>query len=117
ELARRLTDATREVDVVTRFGGEEFALILPKTPVHGTMRLAGKVREVVAKEPFIAGTASIAVTVSVGAASYPDHGLSGPDLLAAADAALYKAKENGRNRVEEAEPGGRQAPRGAGATR
>ena len=109
ELARRLTDATREVDVVTRFGGEEFALILPKTPVQGTMRLAGKVREVVAKEPFAAGDASIEVTVSVGAAAYPDHGLSGPDLLAAADAALYKAKENGRNRVEEAEPGGRRA--------
>ena len=59
ELARRLTDATREVDVVTRFGGEEFALILPKTPVQGIMRLAEKVREVVANEPFAAGNASI----------------------------------------------------------
>src|SRR4029077_5646301 len=55
ELARRLTDATREVDVVTRFGGEEFALILPKTPVQGTMRLAAKVREVVGGEAFGAG--------------------------------------------------------------
>jgi diguanylate cyclase (GGDEF)-like protein len=117
EVARRLTDATREVDVVTRFGGEEFALILPKTPVQGTMRLASKVREVVAAEPFAAGAASIPVTVSVGAAAYPDHGLSGPDLLAAADAALYQAKANGRDRVEEAEPGGRPAPRGAGAGR
>jgi diguanylate cyclase (GGDEF)-like protein len=117
EVARRLTDATREVDVVTRFGGEEFALILPKTPVQGTMRLAAKVREVVAAEPFAAGAASIPVTVSVGAAAYPDHGLSGPDLLAAADAALYQAKANGRDRVEEAEPGGRPAPRGAGAGR
>ena len=117
ELARRLTDATREVDVVTRFGGEEFALILPKTPVPGTMRLASKVREVVADEPFAAGNALIPVTVSVGAAAYPDHGLSGTDLLAAADGALYRAKANGRDRVEEAEPGGRPAPRGAGASR
>jgi diguanylate cyclase (GGDEF)-like protein len=117
ELARRLTEATREVDVVTRFGGEEFALILPKTPVRGTLRLAEKVREVVAHEPFAAGNASIPVTVSVGAASYPDHGLSAADLLAAADAALYRAKENGRDRVEEAESGGRPAPRGAGANR
>lgn len=117
ELARRLTDATREVDVVTRFGGEEFALILPKTPVQGTMRLAAKVREVVADEPFAAGAASIPVSVSVGAAAYPDHGLSAADLLAAADAALYRAKANGRNRVEEAEPGGRPAARGAGASR
>ena len=117
ELARRLTDATREVDVVTRFGGEEFALILPKTPVQGMMRLAAKVREVVANEPFVAGSASIPVTVSVGAAAYPDHGLSAGDLLAAADAALYRAKENGRDRVEEAEPGGRPAPRGERAAR
>ena len=117
ELARRLKDATREVDVVTRFGGEEFALILPKTPVQGTLRLAQKVREVVANEPFAVGTVSIPVTVSVGAAGYPDHGLSGADLLAAADAALYRAKGNGRNRVEEAEAGGRPAPRGAGANR
>ncbi|MBV8234334.1 MAG: GGDEF domain-containing protein, partial [Acidimicrobiia bacterium] len=117
ELARRLTDATREVDVVTRFGGEEFALVLPRTPVQGTRRLADKVREVVADEPFAAGSVSIPVTVSVGAAAYPDHGLSTVDLLAAADAALYRAKENGRNRVEEAEPGGRTTPRGAGAAR
>jgi len=110
ELARRLTEATREVDVVTRFGGEEFALILPKTPVQGTLRLAEKVREVVANEPFSAGNASMPVTVSVGAAGYPAHGLSAAELLAAADAALYRAKENGRNRVEEAEPGGRRAP-------
>jgi len=117
ELARRLTDATREVDVVTRFGGEEFALILPKTPVQGTLRLAEKVREVVSNEPFATGNASIPVTVSVGAAGYPDHGLSTADLLAAADAALYRAKENGRNRVEEAESGGRPTRRGAGASR
>jgi two-component system cell cycle response regulator len=117
ELARRLTDATREVDVVTRFGGEEFALILPKTPVVGTVRLGEKVREVVANEPFAAGNASILVTVSVGAAGYPDHGLSAADLLGAADAALYRAKEKGRNRVEEAEPGGRVTARGAGANR
>jgi len=84
ELARRLTDATREVDVVTRFGGEEFALILPKTPVQGTLRLAEKVREVVANEPFSAGNASMPVTVSVGAAGYPAHGLSAAELLAAA---------------------------------
>jgi diguanylate cyclase (GGDEF)-like protein len=118
EVARRLTDATREVDVVTRFGGEEFALILPKTPVPGTMRLANKVREVVAEQPFRAGDVSIPLTVSVGAACYPEHGLSGPELVAAADAALYRAKAGGRDRVEEAEPGGRATIRGgAGAGR
>jgi diguanylate cyclase (GGDEF)-like protein len=117
ELARRLTDATREVDVVTRFGGEEFALILPKTPGQGAMRLGAKVHDVVGSEPFTVGNEFIAVTVSVGVASYPEHGLSASDLLVAADGALYRAKEGGRDRVEEADPGGRGAPRGAGIGR
>ena len=65
----------------------------------------------------MAGNASVPVTVSVGVACYPDHGLSATDLVAAADAALYRAKERGRDRVEEAEPGGRGAARGAGVGR
>jgi diguanylate cyclase (GGDEF)-like protein len=111
ELAQRLTDATREVDVLTRYGGEEFALILPKTGVDGAMRLAEKVKEMVAAQPFRAGDTVVPVTVSIGTASYPDHGLSVVDIIAASDAALYRAKAGGRNRVEEARPDGRTAVR------
>jgi diguanylate cyclase (GGDEF)-like protein len=114
ELARRLTDATREVDVVTRYGGEEFALILPKTGVDGALRLAEKVRQVMVAEPFLAGDAVVPVSVSIGAAAYPDHGLSVAEIVAAADAALYRAKAAGRNRVEEARPEGSTAMRSAG---
>jgi diguanylate cyclase (GGDEF)-like protein len=114
ELARRLTEATREVDVVTRYGGEEFALILPKTGVDGAMRLAEKIKEAMVAEPFAAGDALVPVSVSIGVAAYPDHGLSVPEIISAADAALYRAKAGGRDRVEEARPEGKAPMRSAG---
>jgi len=108
ETARRLTDATREVDIVARPGGDEFTLLLPKTGVAGALRLADKIRSAIGDRPFELDGASAAVSVSVGVASYPEHGSSGKELLAAADSALYRAKAGGRNRVEQAQgdPGG-----------
>jgi diguanylate cyclase (GGDEF)-like protein len=102
DLARRLTDATREVDVVARYGGEEFALILPKTSLSGAAVLADKVRETIGREPFVVEGTAIPVTISAGVAGYPDHGTTVRELVAAADAALYRAKAGGRNRIEEA---------------
>jgi diguanylate cyclase (GGDEF)-like protein len=110
ELARRLTEATREVDLVARWGGDEFTLLLPNTGIAGAIRLAEKIRHAVASEPFRVEGAELDITVSVGVAAYPEHGSSGKDLVAAADAAMYRAKAGGRNRVEHAKvaetPGG-----------
>jgi len=110
ELARRLTEATRDVDVVARWGGDEFTLLLPNTGVAGAILLAEKVRHAVASEPFRVEGAELHITISVGVAAYPEHGSSGKDMVAAADAAMYRAKAGGRNRVEHAkvaqEPGG-----------
>ena len=110
ELARRLTEATREVDVVARWGGDEFTLLLPNTGIGGAIRLGEKVRSAVADEPFQVEGAALHITISVGVAAYPEHGSSGKDLVAAADAAMYRAKAGGRNRVEHAKvsepPGG-----------
>ena len=112
ELARRLTEATREVDVVARWGGDEFTLLLPNTGVAGAIRLAEKVRHAVASEPFRVEGGELNITISVGVAAYPEHGSSGKDLVAAADAAMYRAKAAGRNRVEHAKvtgtPGGQR---------
>jgi two-component system, cell cycle response regulator len=104
ELARRLQDVTRSVDVVARFGGEEFALILPRTPLEGAMLVAEKIRTAVARSQFDAMGQEIPVTVSVGAAAYPDSGVDPRTLLAAADEALYEAKATGKNRVVRAAP-------------
>ncbi|MDQ2825499.1 MAG: sensor domain-containing diguanylate cyclase [Actinomycetota bacterium] len=109
ELARRLTEAVREVDLVARWGGDEFTLLLPKTGLAGAGLLAEKIRTAVGTVPFRVDTGSLNLTISVGVAAYPEHGSSGKDLVAAADAAMYRAKAGGRNRVEHAyvvrEPG------------
>ena len=105
ELARRLTEAVREVDVVARWGGDEFTLLLPKTGLTGALLLAEKIRAAVGNAPFRVDTGSLDITISVGVAAYPEHGSSGKDLVAAADAAMYRAKAGGRNRVEHAVAG------------
>ena len=102
ELARRLTEAVREVDVVARWGGDEFTLLLPKTALPGALLLAEKIRSAVVNAPFRVDGGSLDVTISVGVAAYPEHGSSGKELVAAADAAMYRAKAHGRNRVEHA---------------
>jgi diguanylate cyclase (GGDEF)-like protein len=94
--------ATRSSDFAGRNGGEEFAILLPDTEIPVALRIAERVRAAIA-EMSLPGT-DVAVTVSVGVAGYPEHA-STPDRLARmADAALYLAKRQGRNRVELAEP-------------
>jgi diguanylate cyclase (GGDEF)-like protein len=105
ELARRLSEAVREVDLVARWGGDEFTLLLPKTGLAGALLLAEKIRAAVADAPFRVDTGALDITISVGVAAYPEHGAAGKDLMAAADAAMYRAKARGRNRVEHAVAG------------
>jgi len=98
ELATRIKGTIREVDILARYGGEEFVLILPETNLEGAVQAAGKICELVRQRRFgAAGEVPIRVTVSVGVAVYPDHGISGTELVRTADAALYQAKEAGRD--------------------
>ena len=97
-----LRGTIRSRDFCGRNGGEEFAILLPDTEIQGALRIAQRVRTAIA-EMSLPGT-DVAVTASIGVAGYPDHA-STPDRLARlADAALYLAKRQGRNRVELAEP-------------
>jgi len=87
----------RPADMVARFGGEEFAVLLPGTDTAGALQVAEHIRVTVAREADGAGTA---VTVSIGAATvWPQAGSNDVDLIAAADSALYAAKAAGRDRV------------------
>jgi diguanylate cyclase (GGDEF)-like protein len=98
ELATRVKGAIREVDTLARYGGEEFVLILPETDLEGATLAAGKICEIVRQRRFgAAGEEPIRVTVSVGIAVYPEHGVGGTTLVKSADAALYAAKEAGRD--------------------
>jgi diguanylate cyclase (GGDEF)-like protein len=89
----------RRADEAARFGGEEFALILPATDEAGALRLAERVRAGVEKAQLVFEGARLSVTVSLGVAVWPSDGKDAETLLAAADRALYAAKQSGRNRV------------------
>jgi diguanylate cyclase (GGDEF)-like protein len=105
EVARTLDTMLREYDRAGRFGGEEFALVLPHTRATDAFRIAERIRASVAGLRFIAPGASggerVSVTVSIGVAALDsgDRREFG-DLLAAADAALYRAKASGRDQVQ-----------------
>lgn len=104
-LAHILRDSTRDVDTVARYGGEEFLLILPETAGTGAAQVAERIRTGTEAERFTpdAGSAEIGVTVSIGFAAFPEHARTPETMIEAADQALYRSKEGGRNRVTSAE--------------
>ncbi|HEV8253757.1 MAG TPA: sensor domain-containing diguanylate cyclase [Vicinamibacteria bacterium] len=97
--AQVLDRLVRKGDQSARYGGEEFAVILPGADEAGALKLAERVREALEKEQPVFEGARLAVTASLGAAVWPQDGADGEALLAAADRALYAAKEAGRNRT------------------
>lgn len=96
-----LQNSVRTVDMVARFGGEEFVIVMPETDERGAVRFAERIRKRVEDYKFIASDgARIPVTVSIGVAIFPAPYVDTiDDLFARADAAMYQAKASGRNRV------------------
>lgn len=101
EIGTVLHAAVREIDVVCRYGGEEFAVLLPETDAEGAFVVAEKVREAVASHSFLDadGNRGVRLTVSIGLATYPASAADREELLRQADDALYNAKTTGRDRV------------------
>ncbi len=91
----------RAADILAKYGGDEFVVILPNTDRVGAFLAADRLRETVESEPFIGSEKQPSghLTLSLGLASFPEHGASGENILEHADKALYLAKEKGRNRV------------------
>ena len=97
-VAHVLKRHTRVEDVACRYGGEEFLLVLPACPVDDAYAKAEAIREAIAQlHVFSRGIALPRVTASLGIACYPEDGERMEDLIAEADAALYRAKSSGRN--------------------
>ena len=97
-VAEVLSRSTRASDVVARLGGEEFGVLLPEAECDVGIEIAERIRHELIETPSVDGGPSM-VTVSIGVASFPDDGSCGESLFRVADAAVYAAKDLGRDRV------------------
>ena len=99
-IAALLRRTVRPVDLVVRYGGEEFAVVLPETPSAGALATAERIRELIASQAIpLPSAGTLTLTASIGVATYPEDAELGERLIGAADQALYAAKSSGRNRV------------------
>jgi len=113
EVAHRLKADLRSYDVVGRYGGEEFLIILPGCELATGARRADEIRNLVAKDPILTPFGTTSVTVSMGVTvTSPNRDHSVSDILHEADVSMYAAKKNGRNRVEVFFPTARQTSAG-----
>ena len=110
ELARRVMLAVRGSDKLFRYGGDEFCVVLPETDAVGALELAERLRQTIASRPFeLDGGQEISLTASFGLACFPMHGDSTASLMAAADRAMSRVKQSGKNSIgvgAEPAPGG-----------
>jgi diguanylate cyclase (GGDEF)-like protein len=96
EVAQLIAANSRSFSIVTRYGGDEFAVLLVNTPKAGAVTYARRIKDVIERHPFTHGS----LTVSIGIAALPDDVVKSDDLLPVADRALYTAKRLGRNLIE-----------------
>ncbi|MBS1198301.1 MAG: diguanylate cyclase [Proteobacteria bacterium] len=101
EIATRILKSMREIDFVARYGGEEFVVLLPQCDLEGAVQIAERIRSRVGRETFVIDSREHTITLSGGCGEVlPSE--SGYDFINRVDAALYAAKQNGRNRIETA---------------
>lgn len=100
EIGEVLVSSIRQVDSAFRYGGDEFAVLLIETDAHGAKVVAERIRDAFESKPFLERRGlTLALTASLGIATYPDDATSVNDLLQAADEAMYRAKRSGKNAV------------------
>jgi diguanylate cyclase (GGDEF)-like protein len=100
DLSQLLAQCVRQVDTLARYGGDEFTILLVDTPHPAALAIAERIRRTVEEHVFEAGgEGRLRLTISIGVATFPDHGADRDTLLDAADKAMYRSKSLGRNRV------------------
>jgi diguanylate cyclase (GGDEF)-like protein len=98
-LANCIQRLLRDADIIARFGGDEFVILLPESTTDGALMVAKKICNFVADTPLEFDGGTVKITVSIGYATYPDDGLTLDSLVGNADKAMYKAKTGGKNQV------------------
>jgi diguanylate cyclase (GGDEF)-like protein len=101
-VARLLRAGTRDADLVCRWGGEEFAVLFPRTGQAGAARVAERILGALRAKDVDVDVCSVALTASAGVSAFPYDGVDGPSVVGAADVALLRAKSLGKDRVERA---------------
>jgi len=96
---RCIQSQVRQSDLVARFGGDEFVVLLPETPCAGAAAVADKILRTIQASPLSVRDTTIPITVSIGVACYPEHGGSIESIKEKADKAMYASKSAGKNRV------------------
>jgi diguanylate cyclase (GGDEF)-like protein len=104
QIPDRIRQAVRIYDILGRYGGEEFMILLPSVDLEGACTVAERIRGIIAGKPFIDNSTALEVRVSLGVATLSAD-LDLEQAIKLADEALYRAKQKGRNRVEKQEPG------------
>jgi diguanylate cyclase (GGDEF)-like protein len=99
DIAHLLKEGVREIDLVGRYGGEEFSLLLAETSKESALQVAERLRLSIEKHQFKAYDEIGKVTISLGLAAFPEDGRETESLIDKSDRALYKAKQSGRNKV------------------
>lgn len=99
EIAIILKETLREIDIIGRYGGEEFAIVLTGIGRDGALQVAERIRQDIEAAIFKAYDEAVSTTVSIGVSVFPDEGVDVNSLIESADQALYKAKETGRNKI------------------
>jgi diguanylate cyclase (GGDEF)-like protein len=99
QLADRISESLRKVDIPVRYGGDEFAVILPSTGKKGALLVAERIKQRVEQRAFNVDGKEIFITLSIGIATYPDSASTKDALIEKADLALYEAKKRGRNKI------------------
>src|SRR6185295_5809237 len=104
EVGQILMSAVRESDVLARYGGDEFVVVLPETPSGGAMVIAERIRRAIEEHAFLEAQGLKArISASFGVATYPDHALTPEGLIQKADQAMYRVKERNKNGIEVAQ--------------
>jgi diguanylate cyclase (GGDEF)-like protein len=98
-VAQIVSQKLRSIDMLCKYGGDEFVVLLPRTPKQGAALAAERIRAAIDKHSFPGENVTGNITASMGIASYPEDGSTVPELISSSDKALYKAKRNGRNQV------------------